>query len=102
MPHRTLWFGRAILYEDRVCIKGWTWRGRYRDVIPLADVDGVRWWAVLDDVNFLLQLDDGRAVPLQLVTGAGAWNAKLHALLGKSMLAHESVPGVKPVENRDQ
>lgn len=91
-----------MLYEDRVCIKGWTWRGRYRDVIPLGEIDRIRWWAVLDDVNFLLQLDHGRAVPLQLLTGAGAWNAKLHALLGESILAHRSLPDVNPGESRDQ
>lgn len=92
LPHRTLWFGRALLYEDRVCIRGWTWRGRYRRVIPLERIDRVKWWAVVDDVNLLIHLDDGGAVPLQLRTGAGNWNVELHNLLGQSVTAHHSLP----------
>jgi hypothetical protein len=92
LPHRSLWFGRARLYEDRVCIRGWTWRGRYRRVVPLERIEDIKWWAVIDDVNFMLHLDDGRAVPLQLMKGAGTWNVELHDLLGKSMLAPHSLP----------
>lgn len=95
VPHRSLWFGRAMLFDDRIRIEGWTWRGRYRDVIPLEDVETVQWWAVLDDVNFVLQLTDGRTVPLQLLSGAGTWNAKLRALLGDSLLARSSLPDVR-------
>ena len=93
LPRRSLWFGRACLYEDRVCIRGWTWRGRYRRVIPLERIDRVKWWAVLDDVNVLLHLDDGGAVPLQLMKGAGTWNVELHNLLDQSLMAHHSLPG---------
>lgn len=92
LPHRTLWFGRALLYKDRVCIQGWTWRGRYRRVIPLERIDEVTWWAVLNDVNLLLHLDDGQPMPLHLRTGAGTWNAELHNLLGQSMMDHHSLP----------
>lgn len=95
LPQRTLWFGRAVLFPDRVCIQGWHWRGRYRRVIPLERIDEVKWWAVTDDVNFLLHLDTGDAVPLQLFHGAGIWNAKLHSLLGKSMLQHHRLPDEK-------
>jgi hypothetical protein len=96
LPRRTLWWGRAALYPDRVCIRGWNWRGRYRRVVPLERIDEVTWWAVTDDVNFLLRLDDGRAVPLQLRRGAGTWNAKLHDLLGQSLLARHSLPTDDP------
>lgn len=92
VPHRSLWFGRALLYDDRVCIRGWTWRGRYRRVVPLERIDEVKWWAVLDEVNFLLRLDDGAVVPLELRNGAGTWNVKLHNLLGKSMLDRPFIP----------
>jgi hypothetical protein len=92
VPQRTLWFGRAALYPDRVCVRGWTWQGRYRRVIPLERIDAVKWWAVMDDVNFLLHLDSGRAVPLQLLKGAGTWNAELHNLIGESMLKHHCPP----------
>lgn len=95
VPDRRLWFGRAELYEDRIRIRGWTWRGRYRRVVPLDQVERVQWWATTGDVNFMLYLDDGRAVPLRLLRGAGTWNAKLHALLGQSLLAHPTPPGVE-------
>jgi hypothetical protein len=98
VPQRTLWFGRASLYEDRVCIQGWTWRGRYERVIPVARIDRVQWWAVIDDVNFLMHLEDGDAVPLQLEKGAGTWNVKLHGLLGQSLLAHHAPPDVRSNE----
>lgn len=99
LPKRTLWFGRAQLYEDRVCLQGWTWWGQYRKTIPLARIARVRWLAVVDDVNFVLHLKNGRSVPFQLLQGAGSWNVKLHNLLGQRLLAHRSVPDVRPPEN---
>lgn len=95
LPQRSLWFGRALLYEDRVRIQGWTWRGRYERVIPTDRIDRVQWWAVVDDVNFMLHLKNGGAVPLQLLKGAGTWNVKLHDLLGQSLMAHHSPPSVQ-------
>ncbi len=92
LPHRSLWFGWAHLYTDRVCIQGWTWRGRYRRVVPVKRIDRVKWWAVLDDVNLLLGLGDGQAVPLQLRKNAGTWNAKLHDLLDQSLMVQHSLP----------
>lgn len=101
LPHRTLWFGRAYLYPDRVCVCGWTWRGRYRRDVPLERIEQVQWWAVIDDVNILLRLDTGRSVPLQLRKGAGTWNARLHDLLGQSMLDHHSLPEDEATDNAD-
>ncbi len=88
-----------MLFEDRVCLRGWTWRGRYRRVIPLERIDRVQWRAVLDDANLLLHLDDGRVLGVRLLSGAGTWNVKMHGLLGQSMLAHAPLPDVdkKPV-----
>lgn len=101
VPHRSLWFARAILFDDRVRIVGWTLRGRQCTVIPLENIEIVQWWPVLDDVNFVFRLNDGRTVPLHLFTGAGAWNARLHALLGDRMLAQRSLPDVKPAKTID-
>jgi hypothetical protein len=67
--------------------------------VPLDRIARVKWWAVLDDVNFVLCLDDGRTVPLQLLKEAGRWNARVHELLGKSLLAHHAMPGVEPRES---
>lgn len=94
LPQRSLWFGRARLYEDRVCIRGWTWSGQYRKIIPLTRVDRVQWLAVVDDVNFVLHLNNGRSVPFQLHQGAGTWNVKLHSLLGQRLMAHQAIPDV--------
>lgn len=94
VPQRTLWFGRAKLFEDRVCIQGWTWWGPYRNVILLERIDRVQWLAVVDDVNFVLHLKNGRSVPFQLLRGAGSWNVKLHSLLDKHLLAHPPLPNV--------
>jgi hypothetical protein len=58
----------------------------------------VKWWAVLDDVNFLIHLDDGCAVPVQLMRGAGTWNVELHNLLDQSLMAHHSLPTDKNTE----
>jgi hypothetical protein len=96
LPQRSLWFGRALLYEDRVRIRGWTWRGRYERAIRLERIERVQWWAVVDDVNFMLHLEDGGAVPLQLLKGAGTWNVTLHDLLGQSLMAHHSPSDVQP------
>lgn len=98
LPQRTLWFGRARLYEDRVCIQGWTWSGGYRKIIPLERIDRVQWLAVIDDVNFVLHLENGRAVPFQLLQGAGTWNVKLHGLLDQRLPAHQSLPDVPQSE----
>lgn len=94
LPRRRLWLGRAELYDDRVCIQGWTWHGRYRRIISLESIDRVQWWAVVDEANFVLHLNCGETVPLRLLHGAGTWNVKMHSLLGKSLLAHHSLPDV--------
>jgi hypothetical protein len=96
LPHRMLWFGRAFLHEEHVCIRGWTWRGRYRRVVPIERIDRVKWRAVLDDVNLFLHLDDGEMVPLQLRKGAGTWNVELHNLLGQRVMNHHSLPSEDP------
>lgn len=92
LPQRSLWFGQAALYADRVHIRGWHWSGRYRRIVPLERIDEVKWWAVTDEVNVLLRLDDGGGVPLQLRSGAGTWNVRLHQLLGESLLRHHKPP----------
>ena len=92
LPHRTLWFGRASLYEDRIHIQGWTWRGRYRKKVAIADIDEVDWRPRPERPNLLLHLEDGRTVPIRLRKGAGLWNAKLHDLLGQSLLEDRGIP----------
>ena len=96
LPGRNLWFARAMLYENYIEVSGWTWSGRQTRRIDLEEVDRFQWWAVLDDVNFLLHLEDGASVPMQLLRSAGTWNCKLHELLGQSVLAQDTVPRVRP------
>lgn len=91
LPERTLWFGRASLYEDRVTIRGWTWRGRFRRDIPIERIDDLNWRPVPDGPNLVLHLHDGADVAFRLESGAGLWNARLHELIGKSLLDKTSL-----------
>jgi hypothetical protein len=96
IPGLSLWFGKAQLFDDRVRLTGWTWSGRYERVIPLQHIDRVKWWAVMEDVNFLLHLRDGSAVPLYLHRNAGTWNYEVRDLLGLSGLAQSAEACVRP------
>ena len=91
LPDRTLWFGRARLFEDRVHVTGWTWRGRYQREIPVAEIDEVEWQPRPAKPNLILYLDDGDVFQLRLRKGAGLWNAKLHDFLGESLLEGQSL-----------
>lgn len=97
-PDRTLWFGRASLYEDCIHVKGWTWRGRYREEIAIERIDEVEWRPRPEGANLILHLEDETTVPVRLRKGAGLWNAKLHDLLGQSVFDDRSVPGKEPNE----
>lgn len=94
LPGQLLWFGRAELYADCIRLVGWTWSGRYQRTIDLDRVDRVRWWAVREDVNFLVHLENGRGLPLQLHQHAGLWNHELRDRLGLSKLAQSQPASV--------
>lgn len=98
LPHRTLWFGEASLYEDRIHIQGWTWQGRYEREVVVEDIDEVEWRPQPTRPNLLLHLEDGTTVPLRLRKGAGLWNAKLHDLLDQSLLDKRSLPDDEQAE----
>lgn len=91
LPDRTLWFGQACLYEDRITIQGWTWQGRYQREIAIERINEVDWCPRPKGPNLILDLDDGRVVRIRLRKGGGLWNAKLHALLGESLLDRHSL-----------
>jgi len=91
LPDRSLWFGRASLYEDRITIQGWTWQGRYRRSIIVDRIDEVDWRPKPEGPNLRLRLEDESVVRLRLLKGGGLWNAKLHDLIGESVLDQYSV-----------
>lgn len=91
LPDRSLWFGRASLYEDRITIQGWTWQGRYRRSIIVDRIDEVDWRPKPEGPNLRLRLEDGSVVRFRLLKGGGLWNAKLHDLIGESVLDQYSV-----------
>lgn len=93
LPDRTLWFGRASLYETHIHIQGWTWQGRYEREVAVEDIDEIDWRPRPKGSNVALHLDTGEAVAFRLHTGAGLWNAKLHDLLGESLLDGHRLPG---------
>lgn len=92
LPDCTLWFGRATLYEDRVSIRGWTWRGRYRRTVAVEDIDEIEWRPRPTKPNLILSLENGDTLRLRLRKGARLWNAKLHDLLDESLLDGRSLP----------
>ena len=95
LPGKSLWFGRAELYEERICLSGWTWSGRFQREIPLPVIERVKWWAA-EEVNFVLYLCHDRVVPIQLHRNAGIWNYELRDLLGLSGLAQSKDLRVRP------
>lgn len=92
LPHRTLWFGRAALYEDHIHIRGWTWQGRYQREVLVEDIEEVEWRPQPERPNLYLHLTDGKTIPLRLRKGAGLWNAKLHDLLDQSLFEDHNLP----------
>jgi hypothetical protein len=109
LPNRTLWFGRATLHEQHVRIRGWTWRGRYRKEIAVDEIAEVDWRPRPERANLILHLKDERTFRLRLRKGAGLWNAKLHDLLGQSVLGDRGLPqegaaknGTANDENREE
>ncbi len=96
LPDRTLWLGRAALYEDRIVLSGWQLRGRYRRTLRLGEVDRVEWWAVEDGPNFAFHLHSGESVALRLKRNAGTWKFKLDHLLGHEALAAPGLPDTAP------
>lgn len=104
LSDRTLWFGRAALYEDFVQIWGWTWRGRYRKEIEVDEIDKVDWRPRPGGSNLILHLEDESIFPIRLRKGAGLWNAKLHDLLGQSVLDSRRPPknGKAGEENQEE
>jgi len=102
LPHRTLWFGQASLYEDRIHIRGWTWQGRYQREVLVEDIEEVEWRPRPERPNLFLHLEDGKTIPIRLHKGAGLWNAKLHDLLDQSLLDKRGVPKSRKAEEDDE
>ncbi len=72
-----LLLGRAVLYADRLEVKGWTWQGPIHLRIPLLDLEHVEWHtAPPPAVNLVLFLQDGHALPL-CIKGAAIWKYTL-------------------------
>lgn len=56
-------------------------------------IDEVEWRPRPEGANLILHLEDDSTFPFRLRKGAGLWNAKLHDLLGQSVLGDRSLPG---------
>lgn len=92
-PARSVWFGRARLFSDRVELTGWTLGGRYRRIIPLARIRRAEWWSSdARGTNFALHLDDGSTCALRLRRGAADWKFEIDALLGRSTFSPTHLP----------
>ena len=75
---RRLLFARATLHPDRIVLQGLSWRGRYREELPLLDIEAAGWWQTAEPgvPNFYLALRDGRRFALFL-RKAGLWKVAL-------------------------
>ncbi|PSQ61529.1 MAG: hypothetical protein BRD27_03250 [Bacteroidetes bacterium QH_10_64_19] len=62
----------------------------------IAEID---WRPRPERANLILHLKDERIFRLRLHKGAGLWNAKLHDLLGQSVLGDRGLPRNGMAEN---
>ena len=65
-PNRSLLFGRARLFGDRIELSGWGLHGRHRQCIPLGLISTLDYHPLEDDANLTLYLATGDAVPLHI------------------------------------
>lgn len=79
LPDRTLWFGRAELYERGMRITGWTWTGRYDEYIDLGEMDRIETWTRSEGANVLVHTS-GTTHRLRLKSGVMRWHWKLKEL----------------------
>lgn len=77
---KRIYFGRLVLYADRLVAKGWTWRGRYRKIWELQNIESVRWLHGSSKGNLVLTFNDGERNFIT-VKGPGTW----HFILGSSL-----------------
>ncbi len=68
-----LLFARVTLEDDHLTLTGWTWRGRYRRLIPL---DRILHIDARGDDELILWLFDGETLRLRM-RHARAWKARL-------------------------
>lgn len=52
----------------------------------MDEITEVEWRPRPEGSNLILHLEDESSFPMRLRKGAGLWNAKLHDLLGQSVL----------------
>ena len=93
-----LLFSKARLFEDRIVLTGWGFKGRHKRVIHLNEIKEVDWWFGRAEVNFALNLNSGPPVSMYL-KGAGNWKYTIEELLGKSP---DITQGVLPDEQLEQ
>lgn len=77
LPDRTLFFGRAELYDTHIHISGWRWTSRYERRIDLRNLDRVETWSRASEVNMVLHVENEAAQSLRLEKGVMLWHWKL-------------------------
>lgn len=91
VPGRSLWFGRAKLFDDVIVLSGWEWTGRYERRIPIRKVENAGWYP-REQYNLILRLEDDSRRVLDLTRHAGVWYWELKGLLGDSTADSPPVP----------
>lgn len=82
MPGRSLWFGKAKLFDDGLVLSGWEWTGRYEQHIPVRKIESARWYP-REDYNLRLRMADDSRRLLDLTKRAGVWYWELKGRVGE-------------------
>ncbi len=96
MPHRHVSLGRARLYGDRIDLRGWGLRGRYRRRIPLSHVASFEYHGLEAGANLSIYLVNGDQMHLH-VKEAHRWRERF-----EQWLEYDVLPSAKLVGNTEE
>lgn len=89
---RTLIIGRASLFGDRLELHELGWTGIDHTILPLSDIDRVKWWSrETKGVNLMIILHDGDRISLR-IDAPGLWKHQIHTLLHNRKHAAHGLP----------
>ena len=83
---RSVVYGQAQLFGDRIELRGWQLLGRFTKQIPLEQVVDVSYHPLNEDGNLQMTLDDGEEVKL-VMQDAHEWRQHFENWLSYNVLA---------------
>lgn len=76
--------GRARLYDNRIELSGWSFRGRFHRRLELDAVENVEWFTAVKGRPNLCVVMEGGAEHYFWVQAAGTWCYEIRKLVGVS------------------